>query len=141
MNKLIEAKLAQLQMKNIISKGWSGMLFLLFLMMLTDIIEGGMKKDFTLLIQDPGIRGLWFIAFMTITNVCVQMAIYTFEDRNFRWFVFGLTLFYTLFFIGHQLNHILSGEGIDIHFFLDITHHAIGFWATRYAYKWAKYTY
>jgi hypothetical protein len=140
MNNLNGQKLEYQQTRNIISKGWSGMLFLLFLMMITDIVEGGIKNDFSILIKDPGVKGLWFIAIMTIMNVIIQILIQTLENKKFRWFVFGLTLLYTLFFVGHQVNHILSGEGIDIHFFLDITHHFLGIWATIFAFKWAKNT-
>ena len=65
-------------------------------------------------------------------------AIKTFENRKFRWFVFGLTCLYTLFFIGHQVNHLLSAEGIDFHFFIDIAHHILGIWAIMFSYKWGK---
>lgn len=128
------------QTRNIIAKGWSGMLFLLFLMMITDIVECGIKNDFSFLTKDPGSKGLWFIVIMTIINVSIQILVQTFESKKFRWFVFSLTLLYTLFFIGHQVVHLVMGEGIDIHFFLDITHHLLGIWAVIFAYKWAKYS-
>jgi hypothetical protein len=128
----------QLLARNIISKGWSGMLFLLFFMMLSDLVNCGMNNDFSLLTKDPGISGLWFIAIMTMVNVCVQIAIQTFDNRIFRWVVFGLTVVYTLLFVAHQAIHIAAGEGIDIHFFLDLTHHILGVWAAVFAYKWAK---
>jgi hypothetical protein len=128
------------QTRNIIAKGWSGMLFLLFLMMIADIVECGIKNDFSFLTKDPGSKGLWFIVIMTIINVSIQISVQTFESKKFRWFVFSLTLLYTLFFIGHQVVHLVMGEGIDIHFFLDITHHLLGIWAVIFAYKWAKYS-
>jgi hypothetical protein len=131
-------KTEHLQIRNIIAKSWQGMLMLLFLMMFTDIIECGMKNDFTFLIKDPGTKGLWFIAIVTIVNVITQVSIHTFESKSFRWFVFGVSILYTLFFIGHQVVHLANGEGADFHFFLDITHHILGIWASIYAYKWAK---
>jgi hypothetical protein len=133
-----EMKNDNLKVRSIIIKGWSGMLFLLLLMMITDLVECGMKNDFTLLLRDPGISGLNFIVIMTVTNVLVQIALLTFENKKFKWFVFVLTLLYTLVFIGHQANHLIAGEGIDIHFFLDLTHHLLGIWATIFAFRWTQ---
>jgi hypothetical protein len=126
------------QFRSIISKCWNGMLLLLLFMMITDIVECGMRNDFTFLIQDPGKNGLWFIVVMTITNVCMQVSIQTFESKIFRWFVFGATLLYTLLFVLHRVIHLISGEGFDYHFYLDATHHLMGAWAAIFAFKWAK---
>jgi len=36
-------------------------------------------------------------------------------------------------------SHFLKlGEGIDLHFFLDLTHHVLGITAIVYSYKWLK---
>ena len=121
-----------------ISKAFSGMLFLLFLMMLTDITECGMKNDFTLLLKDPGIKGLYFISTMTIINVLIQVSVFSFGNILFRYSILILSILYTLFFLAHQIIHLTAGEGIDIHFFLDITHHLLGAWAIIYSYKWTK---
>lgn len=126
------------QFRSIISKCWNGMLLLLLLMMITDIVECGMRNDFTFLTQDPGNNGLWFIVVMAITNICMQVSVQTFESKIFIWFVFGATLLYTLLFVMHQIIHLISGEGVDYHFYLDITHHLMGVWAAIFAFKWAK---
>jgi len=123
---------------SVISKSFSGMLFLLFFMMLTDIVECGMKDDFTLLQQDPGIKGLYFILTMTIINVMLQITVFTTRKALFRKAVFIISILYTLFFVAHQVIHLASGEGIDIHFFLDITHHILGIIAIVFSYKWIK---
>lgn len=136
MSNLNVQKEEYIQTRNIITKGWSGMLFLLLLMMITDIVECGMKNDFHFLIKDPGIIGLWIIVTVAIINVIIQIAVQTFEGKKFRWFVFILTLLYTLFFVGHQIKHLSMGEGMDVHFFLDIAHHLLGGWSTIFAYKW-----
>ena len=80
MDNFLGQKNVHLQTRNIIAKGWSGMLFLLFLMMITDIIECGIKNDFRFLIKDPGTKGLCFIAIMTIINVSIQISVQTFES-------------------------------------------------------------
>jgi hypothetical protein len=126
------------KLRDIIVQGWMGMLSLLLLMMLTDLTEAGMKGDFSSLLKDPGMKGLWFIVVMVSANVLVQISVRAFEGKSFRWAVFGLTAFYTLVFIGHQATHLMAGEGFDIHFILDIVHHVLGFWASMAAYRWAK---
>lgn len=114
------------------------MLFLLFLMMLTDLVEFGMAGDFSPLTKDPGIAGLWFIVVMTCVNVLTQMCLQVFDARLSRWIFFYLTIIYTLTIISHQVNHLIAGESFDIHFLLDITHHILGIWASIAAYQWAK---
>lgn len=122
----------------VISKSFAGMLSLLFLMMLTDITECGMKNDFALLQKDPGLKGLYFISAMTIINVILQATIFTNRKIFYRYFILGISILYTLFFVVHQVIHLASGEGIDIHFFLDLTHHVLGIIAINYSYKWIK---
>ena len=128
----------RVQFENIISKSFAGMLFLLFLMMLTDITGCGMKSDFTLLQKDPGVKGLYIISAMAIINVLLQVTIFVIKKAFFRKIVFLVSVCYTLFFVAHQVIHLSSGEGIDIHFFLDLTHHILGIFAVYYSYKWAK---
>jgi len=124
--------------RNIIIQGWSGMLFLIIFMMLTDIIECGMKTDFTLLQSDPGINGLWFIVIVASVNVLVQISIKTFDGYYFRWGIFVLTIIYTLIFVAHQCIHLANGEGFDMHFVFDVIHHTLGIWATIAAFQWVK---
>ncbi len=125
-------------LRKIVIQGWAGMLFLLIVMVITDLVKYGMSGDFSPLIKDPGMRGLWFIATVTCISVLVQMFLRTYDDKRCRWSFFAVTLAYTLIFIAHQLIHLFSGDGFDIHFVLDVTHHILGIWATIAAYKWVK---
>jgi hypothetical protein len=128
--------------QNIVVQGWVAMLFLLLTMFITDIVELAMKGDYTstsaFLSKDPGMDGLWFLAFLICFNVLVQMAIRTISCLKFRWLTLALTISYGLFFLAHQVIHLLNGEGYDIHFVIDVTHHIIAIWATCGAYKWLK---
>lgn len=123
--------------RDIIVQGWSGMLFLLFLMMLIDLIEFGMKGDFSALIKDPGVNGLWFIVIMTGINVIAQISMRTFDNKSFRWIMFGATAIYTMVFVGHQISHLIPGV-FDFHFVIDVVHHILGVWASIAAYRWAR---
>ena len=127
------------KLRRVIVQGWLGMLLLLFLMIITDIVEFGMRGDFSPLNKDPGIAGLWFIVVMTCVNVLTQMFLQVTEVKIKRWVIFYLTVIYTFTIIAHQINHLIAGEGFDIHFILDITHHILGVWASIAAYRWAKY--
>ena len=123
--------------RHIIAQAWAGMLCLLLLMMLTDLTEAGMQGDFSGLAKDPGTGGLWFIVIVAAVNVLFQVCVRAFASAAFRWAAFSASSLYTLIFLGHQATHMLMGEGFDMHAILDLTHHALGIWASIAAYRWA----
>lgn len=128
--------------QNVIVQGWVGMLFLLLTMFITDIVELAMQGNYAttseFLAKDPGIDGLWFLAFLICFNVLIQMAIRSLSCIKFKWFIFIATIAYGLFFLAHQIIHLFNGEGYDIHFIIDLTHHAIAIWASWAAHRWLK---
>ncbi len=128
--------------QSIVVQGWIGMLFLLLTMFITDIVELGMQGDYAntsdFLLRDPGVTGLWVLSFLICFNVLAQISIRSISKHKCRWWVFGITVGYTAFFLAHQVMHLLSGEGFDIHFILDSTHDVIGAWASLAAYRWAR---
>lgn len=126
------------QLRNVVVQGFAGMLFLLLMMTLTDLNELGMGGNFSALNIDPGVAGLWFMVIMTCINVLVQISVRTFENKPFRWLVFGASVIYTLLFVFHQVEHMSSGLVFDMHFVIDIVHHTLGIWATIAAFQWAK---
>jgi hypothetical protein len=129
--------------QSILLQGWVGMLFLLLTMFITDIVEQAIKGSFesfsAFMAKDPGFVGLWFLACLICANVLAQMAIRVIHKKQCRWIAFYTTLIYTLFFLTHQVVHLIAGEGFDIHFIIDITHNILGFWASWAAFKWATY--
>ncbi len=131
----------QRKYQNLVLQGWVGMLFLLLTMFITDIVQVSIQSDFeglsNFLAADPGIKGLWFLAFLICINVLTQMSIRAINKSKCIWSVACLTALYTLFFFGHQVEHLLSAQSIDVHFIINITHHILGVWATVCAYKWA----
>lgn len=124
--------------RRIAIQGLGGMLFLLVMMFITDFAEYAMANDFSLLIGDPGINGLWVLAIMACINVLTGLFLLVFENRTSRWVFFGIIAAYTMFFVIHQLEHLINGAGIDIHFFFDVTHHTLGITASISAFRWAK---
>jgi hypothetical protein len=125
-------------LKRIVIQGWTGMLFLLVLMMITDLIEFGMRGDFSALAKDPGMKGLWFIAVVACINVLGQIFVLIARSKRSRWAIFLFSSIYTLTFVGHQFVHVLGGEQFDIHSVLDISHHILGACASVAAYRLAR---
>lgn len=130
--------------RDLIAQGWAGMLFLLLTMLIADIVELAMQGDYggtsAQLLKDPGIAGLWFLSALICLNVLVQMAVRATPHNKYHVWIFLLTASYGLFFLAHQIVHLLSGEGFDIHFVLDITHHILAGWASWAAFKWSRLT-
>lgn len=124
--------------KSIIVQGFVGMLFLLLMMTISDLVKAGLTENFSLLQRDPGIIGLWLTAILVCVNVLIQIAIRTFDGKKFRWNIFIISIIYAVLFVLHQIFHLIVGDGINIHFMFDITHHIIGIWVIIYAFKWAK---
>lgn len=123
-------------------QGWSVMLALLLTMFITDLIEFSMRGEYqelsALLLKDPGMDGLWLLSALICLNVIAQMFIRSVHLRGCRWRVFWFTAGYVVFFVIHQAAHPLKGDGFDIHFLLETTHHIVGIWAAWTAYKWAR---
>lgn len=128
--------------QGMVVQGWVGMLALLLTMFITDLVEFSMRGEYQglaeLLSNDPGITGLWVLSALICLNVIAQMSIRAVYRRGCRWRVFWFTSAYTAFFMIHQAVHLFKGDGLDIHFMLDSTHHIIGIWASWAAYKWAQ---
>lgn len=120
-----------------IAQGYGAMFLLLLMMLATDLVELGMRGDFAGLATDPGTAGLWVLVVIACLNVLGQLSARHVQGRA-RWALFALTLAYTLFFMGHQLDHLLAGAGLDMHFLLDLAHHGTGVVATLAAWRLAR---
>lgn len=129
--------------QGLVVQGWMGMLVLLLTMFITDPVEYSLRGEYqalsTLLAKDPGVIGLWVLSALICFNVIAQMAIRAVHRRGCRWRVFWFTVGYSAFFMIHQAVHLFQGDGLDIHFMLDSTHHIVGLWAAWAAYKWARF--
>jgi hypothetical protein len=135
---------AQRKYEDVVVQGWVGMLFLLLLMFITDLIEQAINGSFqnmaAFLAKDPGITGLWVLTGLICTNVLVQISVRSFHGKACRKIIFILTIGYAVFFLLHQIIHLINGEGFDIHFMIDITHNILGAWASWAAYQLAYKT-
>ena len=125
------------QMRSIISYGWAGMLALLLVMVVSDYSAYGILGNFSPLPIAPGTLGLFFLIILIGFNVLMQISVKTFDFMAFRWLVFGVTWIYAAFFLWHQFVHFSFGGGVDLHFFIDMSHHMISGSASLIALKWA----
>lgn len=116
------------------------MLAVLLMMLQADVVRLAMLGPYSdlrlALAADPGISGLRALVYLACANVLMQVAIHTFDGKGFRLFVAVATGAYALFFMGHQVVHLASGEGVGLHTVLDVTHHLLGVWAMWAAGCW-----
>jgi uncharacterized membrane protein len=57
----------------------------------------------------------------------------------FRWFIFGLSIFFFLFFIAHQLNHaITDGIPLKLDHMFDFLHHVVMLFVIFLTFFWAR---
>ena len=122
--------------QNIISQAWVGMAIILIMMQITDLVEAGMKNDYSEFTHHLKMKGLWILSIMAIINVIIQNLVKISDYPVVRWVVLIVSILYTLFHVIHQLVHLISGDKFDIHFCFDITHHALGITAIIFAIKW-----
>jgi len=75
---------------------------------------------------------------MACIYVFVPMFVLIVSARWFRSVVVGVTVLMTLFFVAHEISHLLSGDKpFGIRHILDFSHHILGVWVTIAATKWA----
>ncbi|WP_265706905.1 TubC N-terminal docking domain-related protein [Verminephrobacter aporrectodeae] len=59
--------------------------------------------------------------------------------RWFRCVIAGVTIMATLFFVAHEIAHLLTGDmPFGMRHALDFSHHLLGIWVTTAAIQWAR---
>ncbi len=123
-----------------LSTAWSGMLTLLITMLLLDPIQHAMNGRYAELSQtlkkDPGELGLTLLIGMLCFNALTQVGIQLFSNYAWRAFVLIASVTYGLFFLIHQVVHLIGGETFGLHTVLDLTHHILAITSVLAAWKW-----
>lgn len=123
-----------------ISHAWLGMLAVLIVMLIVDVLDYAMHGRYEqlseILAHDPGARGLRVLVAMLSANSLIQTSVNLFSAAEFRVFIFICSIVYVLFFVAHQVLHLLKGESLGLHSVLDFTHHALGASAIWAAWNW-----
>ena len=129
----------QTDLRSTVAQGWSMMLMAFILILFCNLMKSAIHGDFHGWIKDPGMGGLPILVSVMVIYIFMPMLVRTISAQWFRWVVVALAVFFTMFFVAHQLSHVLAGDReFDIIQALDFTHHTLGIWVVVLASKWAR---
>jgi len=127
------------ELRSRIAQGWTAMFFMVICGFLSDLIKSAVTADFTKWDRDPGPIGLNIVSCVMAIYIFMPVLIRAVKAQWFRWLVVTLTVFFSLFFVAHQVAHALSGtRPFDIVHVFDFGHHILGIWVTVLAVRWAR---
>ena len=126
----------------IIATSWGGMLALLLAMLMLSPLQYAMNGQYEALTkvlrEDPSPLGLQVLIVMLCLNALVQVTVHARSCRTAKVSVFILSVLYGLFFLAHNIVHMLGGEPLGLQSVLDFTHHALAGFAIWGAWRWQK---
>ena len=108
-------------------------------MFLVAILYGAIANDFSEFLVHPGEIGVNITIINIVIYATLALLVRFFSHVFFRWFVFGLSIFFFLFFIAHQLSHlIVEGKSLSLFSTLDFAHHSIALLLAVLSFLWAR---
>lgn len=123
----------------ILAQGWNAMFAVYIANLVLDLIRCNVMNSCGAWSAHIGPGGLVVISIVMFIYVLVPIAVRTYSAHWFRYTVIGITAFMTLFYIAHELTHLLAGDKpFGIAHILDLTHHVIGVSMIVVAAKWAR---
>ncbi|MBX2809742.1 MAG: hypothetical protein KTR20_14045 [Cellvibrionaceae bacterium] len=125
--------------RDLAAQGWVMMFLLVLSMFVINLVKSSIFQDFSGWQFDPGEGGLLILVVVMVVYAFMPMFIKTFQARFFRIIAIIVAVFFTLFFIAHQLNHmIVDGRPIDFLQTLDFAHHIMGSWVAVLTFLWLR---
>ena len=132
--------LEEFSLRTSVSTAWLCWLLIVLTMGVVDLVQSAVIVDFTKFDKDPGQEGLNMLIIVMTIYALMPILVRTIDNVIFRWFVVAAAVFFTMFFIAHEVSHLIIGDmPWGIRHSLDLAHHAIGIWMTIIAGKWAHY--
>lgn len=126
-------------LRNRIALGWISMLFCAIGGFMADLIKSAVSNDFSKWSSDPGPIGLQIVSTVIVIYIAMPLIIRSASAVWFRWTLVGLTVFFALFFLAHQVAHAVSGtRPFDIVHAFDFAHHVIAIWQVVLTARWAR---
>lgn len=126
--------------RNIITAAWGGMLAVLLMMLMLEPLRHSMNGTYSELSAalqlDPGQLGLKVLVALICLNAIVQIAAQTLSCRTSKISILVISVLYGLFFLFHNLVHLVGGEQLGLQTMLDITHHILAVAAIWGAWRW-----
>lgn len=111
----------------VIATSWGGMLALLLAMLMLSPLQYAMNGQYEALTkvlrEDPSPLGLQVLIMMLCLNALVQVTVHARSCRTAKVSVFILSVLYGLFFLVHNIVHMVGGEPLGLQSVLDFTHH------------------
>ncbi len=126
----------------VIATSWGGMLAVLLAMLMLSPLEYAMNGQYealTLVLRDdPSPLGLQVLIVLLCLNAIVQVTVHARSCRTAKVCVLVLSVLYGLFFLAHNIVHMVGGEPLGLQSVLDFTHHALAGFAIWGAWRWQK---
>jgi hypothetical protein len=116
------------------------MLALLLAMLMVSPLQYAMNGQYEALTwvlrEDPSPLGLQVLVVILCLNALVQVTVHARSCRTAKVSVFILSVLYGLFFLVHNIVHLISGEALGLQSILDFTHHVLAGFAVWAAWRW-----
>jgi len=126
-------------LRALVAQGWTSLALVALTMFVVALMKSAVNNDFQGWATHPGIIAVHIMIVVYAIYVFMPIFIRTFHWRVFRWVVVGITVFFMLFFVAHQLSHLVTdGEPLNIFHILDFVHHFVCLWTIIYAVQWAR---
>lgn len=119
--------------------GWINLLQLIVVMFLVSLVRSAIANDFTSFGKDPGNLGLDIMIVIFSIYAVMPVLVKMFDARAFRWLLVGVSIFFLLLFIAHQITHMVVDKmPLNIYHLLDFSHHLIMVWVIFCTIQWAR---
>lgn len=119
--------------------GWCMMFMVLLAMFIVDLAKSAITENFGSWAEDMSEGGLLVMLVIMCIYIFIPMLVVTLRAVWFRYAVIVITILMTLFFMAHEVAHLLTGDmPFGLRHVLDFSHHILGIWVVVAATMWAK---
>lgn len=125
--------------QNLIAISWIVLLQIVLVMFIISILRGAVANDFSGFAKDPGEMGTNIMIVVFTIYALLPVLVFLLTHVIFRWFYFALAIFFLLFFIAHQVTHmIVDNMPLNLYHLLDFAHHGVMILVIILSLKWAR---
>lgn len=122
-----------------IAISWITLLQLVVVMFIVSILRGAVANDFSGFAKDPGEMGTNIMIVVFTIYALLPIFIFVFTHVIFRWIYFALAIFFLLFFVAHQITHmIVDNMPLNMYHLLDFAHHGVMIFVIVLSLLWAR---
>ncbi|MDH5325119.1 MAG: hypothetical protein OEZ68_12575 [Gammaproteobacteria bacterium] len=123
----------------ILVQGWMAMFTIYIANLVMDMVRCNVMDQCSTWASHIGPGGLVVITIVMFIYAVMPLLIKLISSLWFRYVAVGITAFITLFYVAHELTHLVAGDKpFGIAHTLDITHHIVGVGMIVVATLWAK---